>query len=710
MIVAAAALALGAWALGGQWVARAEGDLQGQALKPAKDLETGLGLVLGSLLGQKPPAGYIASAVVTGDEPDRLTVVVTVEGDLGGRVLGVLMNENRRVQREVRPAKTRLEGGAHDVALTFEYSGPGPGDAPLQSTYLHVSVDGGVERLFALGKTWGQGSGQSSAGGGEGARVAHVKALPEGRAVTLPAVEPTAGAPGMAVAPLQWNGPTPGVAMRMAPRVAVAPPAPKPVPPPTTATLSQRQAVLSQTASVLRTLPSMTVVQGTFSTNPPPNRGAAGPSAVDAIDVLQDLQDDVGLEAEQLTSFSRLLYRDQNPASGVFYFLPLAYHLDWAADEGRYSMGMTYLAARDKDTTGKVAWAAGLTSGVDASELGLARVLLRERCKRVACGTDDPQVYPYPFDPERLKVNLANTLRLFDIPEKDVAQAETSSDLGAVNVAWVTDPVTKENVQVVLEQSGINGGLTVVAPGGTSGQTVNLRIRLRDPGSFGRARWSRDQDWTNPTPFPVRVKYLHALVTGPDGLPNIYSWSLGSPLLAPGGRMECDARAVPAWLDKKAHRMWISYAVQPDCTSCTEQVVRAITGGVSAVASAQITFSTFTPLAETGAHELSVRVRSRRFDPEGRETTEKSLVLGADGQSFTLGPIYAGDAPGSGSSDVLFEYFLTLTMADGTSYEATRWLPSRDLRVVIGSSQVKQALGTLPGREPSGSDSPVPQP
>jgi hypothetical protein len=127
---------------------------------------------------------------------------------------------------------------------------------------------------------------------------------------------------------------------------------------------------------------------------------------------------------------------------------------------------------------------------------------------------------------------------------------------------------------------------------------------------------------------------------------------------------------------------------------------------VSAVAASQITFHTIKPIADTGAYELAVRVRSKHFDPEGRSLQEKSLVLKADDQDFTLGPIYSqGDAGGA-----LFEYFLTVGMPDGTEHEAQQWIASQDLRVLIGRSQIEKALGFVPGASTPAQPAQPPQP
>jgi hypothetical protein len=439
-------------------------------------------------------------------------------------------------------------------------------------------------------------------------------------------------------------------------------------------------------------------------------KGARGPNVADQHDLLIDVATDVRLEASQVASTRPAVFRDQDPATGYFYFLPQTYHLGWLADKNRYDMAMLYLAATTPGSAGEVSMAAGLSAGIDADELRVAKDLLTAYCRTHACPAA-PELRPFPIDAGRVAVSLSGTLRLFNIPAENVAPVGLSSALGDFQLAWVTDPVTKENVQLVLEESGINGNVTFALPGAEgSAQLVDVQIKLADPGSFARPRWRRNEAWRNPTPYPVRVKYLHALVVGAGAVPTVYSWSLGGALVAPGGRVECDASSVPRWIDGKASRMWIEYAVDDSCASCTQQVLKAITGGVTSVAASQITFHTMNPLAEMGAYELALRVRSKRFDPDGAETKEKSVVLKADNTDFALGPIYTGEADAGGASDVLFEYLMTVAMADGAEHEATRWIPSRNLRVLIGRHQIEQALGFVPGGQGGAPPGPEPPP
>ena len=92
-------------------------------------------------------------------------------------------------------------------------------------------------------------------------------------------------------------------------------------------------------------------------------------------------------------------------------------------------------------------------------------------------------------------------------------------------------------------------------------------------------------------------------------------------------------------------------------------------------------------------------MRSKYFDPQSHDTQTKTAVMSSDGKDFPLGPLYLGARqPGeSVPGDPLFEYLLTLTMKDGSTYRATRWIPSDDLRLAIGKHQLEEAFGSLPG-------------
>ncbi len=76
---------------------------------------------------------------------------------------------------------------------------------------------------------------------------------------------------------------------------------------------------------------------------------------------------------------------------------------------------------------------------------------------------------------------------------------------------------------------------------------------------------------------------------------------------------------------------------------------------------------------------------------------QKSVILKADNQDFTLGPIYSA---GRRDGERLFEYRLVLAMPRREGSPGTHWISSDGLRVLVGGSQLEQSLGTLPAKLP----------
>jgi hypothetical protein len=360
-------------------------------------------------------------------------------------------------------------------------------------------------------------------------------------------------------------------------------------------------------------------------------------------------------------------------------------------------MRILYGAATTAGGSGDVLMAAHLQSGLDAAEVQLATDLLNAYTRRNA-GTIFKALRPLPIEKDGVDVSLAAVLGQYSIPKEKVAIRALSDVLGEIEVSWVTDPITKENLQLALVQDvGVSGMVAFAGAGGGVAAQVPIDIQLADRDSFGRVRWSRADGYRNLTPYPVRLRYLHALVIDPrNNLPILYSWSLGNTEVAPQGIVKWDAAKVPAWIDTEARRVWVDYGVVQTCDPCDRQVLDTITGGVTSIAADQITFHTITPLADVGGYEITAQVRSKFFDPKDRALVQKSLVLKADSQDFVLKPIYNA-AP---SGEPLFEYLLELAMPDGTIYKGTRWIASDNLRVLIGRAQLEQSLGSLPGKQP----------
>jgi hypothetical protein len=416
-------------------------------------------------------------------------------------------------------------------------------------------------------------------------------------------------------------------------------------------------------------------------------KGAQGPGAA-AIELLEGLRtEDIGLDPASLLSIATTIYADKNPASGIFYYHPRSYHLEWTPESG-HGMRILYGAAAGDGAAGNVLMAARLESGLDLSEVELATDLLNAYRRR------NPSVIfsalrPLPLEKNGTDVSFGAVLGQYSIPKDKIAITALSDVLGEIEVSWVTDPVTKENLQLALvEDIGVSGEVSFTPTGGALAPQIPISIQLADRDSFGRIRWNRQEGLRNLTPYPLRLRYLHALCIDPrNNLPILYTWSLEDAEVPPMARVRWDAARVPGWIDTEAKRIWIDYAVSQNCDACDKEVLDGITGGVTSVTAEQITFHTISPLADVGGYEF--------FDPKDRAVLERSLVLKADNQDFTLRPIYSA---GRRDGERLFEYRLDLAMPDGTVHRGTRWISSDALRVLVGRAQLEQSLGTLPAR------------
>jgi hypothetical protein len=707
-------------AVAGLAPAQPQTSLQGRELQLTSEGGSGLESLLGGLLGGQAP-GRIDRIVVLEEGPGHVSVALAQTGLAGARITAEIRDRRRDRIALIAPVTVQVPPDESEVRLAFELRPQAADAGEIESGYLRLSIAFPSRPLpvtmsYMLPKTW------SSAGSEPKAPpVVTIAPAPVGAAAKLgarpdyenaprPPVRPR---PGVLVAPTRPVGTatapggvtvTPGATRRTAEAAKPAPAGAAP-PPPATPPPSQRagaqtnKTVIARTATAQATLPpqkSVTLLgmqAFQFGIRDEDRKlGAQGPGE-GAIDLLEGLAaDDVGLTGDEVLMVAPIVYQDQNPASGIFYFIPRGYRTEWTPETG-YGLRMLYGAAKGTEA-GEVAIAARFDAGVDLRESRLAAELLQAYVKR------HPHVKytalrPLPI--EQVSVSLAGGLQQYSIPPERIATVAISDILGQIEISCVTDAISKESLQLALtEDIGLSGAVTFTPSGGRlAPQQVPLRLRLAGTDSFGTLTWQRDRALQNHTLYPLTLTYLHALILDPrTHTPIVYSWDLGRTQVAPGGRVEWDASRVPAWVERDARRMWVQYRPMANCRTCDEQVIAEVTGGVVSVSTSQLVFRTITPLEDTGAYELTVHVRSRHFDPQGQQTQQKSLVVNADGEDFPIGPLYVGDStPGT-----IAEYAIDVVMRDGTVHKAKRWLRIEGLRVIIGTAQIREStgIGTLP--------------
>ena len=434
--------------------------------------------------------------------------------------------------------------------------------------------------------------------------------------------------------------------------------------------------------------------------------GMSGPGN-ETIDLLGSLRSDVNFDVHRVSEMlgiSGRLYKDRNPAAGTFYFLPRAYHLRWDPS-ARYGMSILYRTDGPDTNTAQVQMSAHLDAGIGTNDLNIAALLLQTYVRRNNQAATELRLQRMPLDAAPRLSFSDNLHRLYDVPVDRVVIREISDALAEVRVDWVTDARTATDMQTELLARGLSGQ-AVLDPQGqvVSSQAIPVEISLRDPATYGLLNWRRGELWRNETHYPITIQRLHALMLDvQDGIPTVLSWALGDSVLPPQARLRVDTATVPTWVDANALRLWIEYAVAQRCETCDRRALADIRGGASFAERQAITFTMLTPLASiAGSAAITVQVRSRYLRPDGNGMQEAApLTLSADSRDFPATTIYPPAVEDSAAMPgPFFEYRLNVVMSDGTEHTGTTWIPSSSLTVFIGTVQVRQSLGFLPGTSP----------
>lgn len=430
------------------------------------------------------------------------------------------------------------------------------------------------------------------------------------------------------------------------------------------------------------------------------DKGGHGPSS-QALRIFDTLRaaPGIGLTADKLTSIGADLYRDANPASGIFYYLPARYTLYWDADNG-YALRFLYGAAAQPETAGTVSVTARLTSGIDAQELELLKKLLR-----AALPADVfKELKPFPFAGTP-GFSFKDDLRRFDIPAEKVSISAISDLAGEVDLAFVTDTVTKDMLELTLTEGlGLTGTATFTSATGSGNEsfsrTIPVQMRVADPRSFGTRYWKRGEMLANDTPFPLLLKHVHFLTLATDGTPTVYSYSLGSAELAPRARARFVDGPIRSWLDGRALRAWVDYTVREDYPAGVEKAKSDWNGGLGQLSTTSVKLTTLTPFTEPGGiARILVDVKSKYFEPQSRSEAIRSVALTHDNESATIGPVFlvnrSVDEVGR-EGDPLFSFRLSVVKPDGDVAGPGAWTNGDRLEVFLGSRHVRDLLGPVP--------------
>ncbi|MGK0251762.1 MAG: hypothetical protein ACI81G_001200, partial [Gammaproteobacteria bacterium] len=185
------------------------------------------------------------------------------------------------------------------------------------------------------------------------------------------------------------------------------------------------------------------------------------------------------------------IYFDKNPASGVFYYLPTAYNLNWNKKKGFDFKTLYQKGISGED--GKVNMNAILSSGISTQENNFVKEFLAAYCQN---NSDIKFTALNPILPQSPQISLQGSLQsLYGMSSDQINVSNSSSIYDPINASWSTDTDAANEILTALGQGvGIAGDMTFKANGDEqSGFSVPINIGLANDFNFGKINLKNTQ-------------------------------------------------------------------------------------------------------------------------------------------------------------------------------------------------------------------------
>jgi hypothetical protein len=451
--------------------------------------------------------------------------------------------------------------------------------------------------------------------------------------------------------------------------------------------------------SVLHSSVYMRAITPATPSQPPPSIEPEGPENNPLSFWGDFIYSDVDFESQmKITSVNLNIYRDKNPNSGVFYYLPIAYDIRYDKQKG-FAFNVDYGTSRSEGSESKVRMAGILTSGISLYEVQFIKNLM-EAYQKQNPGLKLEKPLPLPVS-ETPVITLGDELKNFGITNVNINNVSSITD--PIEFSWLTDGTTAAELENLLRvNSGITGRMKIKPQGGTLPvQEIPVRIRLIDENTFGRFGMTpaefRNKNWRNETPYPIKLNYIHYMIIDKnrDGKesPIIYSWDLAEQEVQPKSQVKFDVATIPLWLDNhkgKPARIWLDYSVVNTCTSCNEQVFSSIISSTTRPQLSDVVFRMIDFFDSYQVAYMDVEMKSIQGDPSGRTETNFPIVhITKDKTDYVAGKIYIPNG-----SEPAFDYRITVVTKNGAEMKST-WIKRNSLNVPFGSYQLEELFPTL---------------
>jgi len=394
-------------------------------------------------------------------------------------------------------------------------------------------------------------------------------------------------------------------------------------------------------------------------------------------------------DLERLLGIDSQIWADVNVASGIYYYLPAGYFLEWDRDKG-YGLSLTD-EMTDQDSDPEVIGSGRLAPRFTPAQRRAAEILVRQAARAYDRPFFDLRQMPVSSETTSSTASaaLATQYRI-----ENVVVRAPSEAMGEAEITWRMPPRTRESfLELLREDQSVAPEILLQPSSGEAGlQRVPLYLGWGEPDSYPPLRWENGSFQHNETPHPIRLQGLHVMVLNRDDQVQMLSWDLSGTAIVPSkARIKMNQVLTRPIIDN-AFFTWVDYAVVPDDAS-TEAAVRAITGGVSETVRQPLTINLFDPLTATGAEHLTIIVKSRYFEAGADKQVIRYFEFGEDSAVQEV-PFYLGRA----DDDVPFQWTARLQMPDGELIEKPVFLDGDpSLQIFVSAASLRKIFGELPG-------------
>lgn len=401
------------------------------------------------------------------------------------------------------------------------------------------------------------------------------------------------------------------------------------------------------------------------------------------------------------SKFSRLnsiLIKDKEPLSGVFYYIPRSYSLDWDSDVSEHQLRINYSRNSGEREARSAQVNATLTSGITLKEINFMEDMIREDLKNRNVPNPKVELKPLPVDSPTIVFNGAGSSIASD-QISIVAFSDFSED---IEMSFTTSDDDIDALKTSLQNKLPFSLHFKSSADNEQAYDIPASISIKDEESYGifEVDFPALQNAKNPTPFPIMAQYLHVLTTTntSEGLiPYIYSFEMGNKTVQPndiikfnkptGFRLPSQLRA-----GGKPIRAFVEYKLL-ECDACFRDIINELTGGLTAATKQKVTFRPVNLIRSTGAEFVWIKMRSKQLDPRNQRviTTYDPIEISDDSNGVESPTLFLFD-----SQPPKFEYQVELVMPNGEEYVMDHWIEGNQLAVRLSSHKLKEHFNSWP--------------